>query len=73
MLPRRALAAGHLTSVLVTLERLQLGATDRRGQAAARSRRRIRKRGLVVLISDLLDDPERVIEGLKHFRYRGTK
>ena len=33
----------------------------------------IRKRGLVVLISDLLDDPDRVLEGLKHFRYRGTE
>jgi hypothetical protein len=34
----------------------------------------IRKRGLVVLISDLLDDADRVvIEGLKHFRYRGTE
>jgi uncharacterized protein (DUF58 family) len=33
----------------------------------------IHKRGLVVLISDLLDDPERVLEGLKHFRYRGTE
>jgi uncharacterized protein (DUF58 family) len=32
----------------------------------------IHKRGLVVLISDLLDDPGRVIEGLKHFRYKGT-
>ena len=30
------------------------------------------KRGMVVLISDLLDDPERVIRGLKHFRFRGT-
>ena len=27
----------------------------------------------MVLISDLLDDPERVIDGLKHFRYRGTE
>ena len=26
-----------------------------------------------MLISDLLDDPDRVLEGLKHFRYRGTE
>ena len=32
----------------------------------------MRKRGLVVLISDLLDDPANVLDGLKHFRYRGT-
>ncbi len=28
----------------------------------------IRKRSLIILISDLLEDPDRVIEGLKHFR-----
>ena len=27
---------------------------------------------MVVLVSDLLDDPANVLEGLKHFRYRGT-
>jgi uncharacterized protein (DUF58 family) len=30
------------------------------------------KRSLVVLISDLLDDPDRVVKGLKHLRFRGT-
>ena len=30
------------------------------------------KRGMVVLISDLLDDPDEVIRGLKHFQFRGT-
>jgi uncharacterized protein (DUF58 family) len=31
---------------------------------------RVRKRGLVILISDLMDDPEKTIAGLKHFRHR---
>ena len=31
--------------------------------------RRIRRRGLVILISDLLDDPEDILPGLKHFRH----
>ena len=30
------------------------------------------KRGLVVVISDLLDDPEAVVRGLRQFRQRGT-
>ncbi len=30
----------------------------------------IRKRSLVIVISDLLDDPDRVLEALKHFRTR---
>lgn len=31
---------------------------------------RFKKRGVVVILSDLLDDPERIISGLRHFRYR---
>jgi len=30
----------------------------------------IKKRSLIVMISDLLDDPERILSGLKHFRNR---
>ena len=28
------------------------------------------RRGLIVVISDLIDDPDRVLTGLKHFRHR---
>tara|TARA_B100000768_G_scaffold180081_1_gene199172 strand:+ start:609 stop:1511 length:903 start_codon:yes stop_codon:yes gene_type:complete len=31
---------------------------------------RINKRGLVILVSDLLDDPKKIMNGLKHFRHR---
>ena len=31
----------------------------------------IKKRGLIILISDLMDSPEDVINGLRHFRYKG--
>tara|TARA_Y100000590_G_scaffold439560_1_gene563744 strand:- start:3124 stop:3999 length:876 start_codon:yes stop_codon:yes gene_type:complete len=31
----------------------------------------INKRGLVILISDLLDDEEKIIKGLRHFRHKG--
>ncbi|MCH8828638.1 MAG: DUF58 domain-containing protein [Planctomycetes bacterium] len=31
---------------------------------------RIQKRGLVIIISDLFDDPESLLLGLKHFRHR---
>jgi uncharacterized protein (DUF58 family) len=30
---------------------------------------RIKRRGLVIIMSDLLDDAEKIISGLKHFRY----
>jgi uncharacterized protein (DUF58 family) len=65
--------SGHLTSVLITLERLTLGAQTNVAKPLRDLAEAIRKRGLVVLVSDLLDEPGRVIDGLKHFRYRGTE
>jgi len=32
---------------------------------------RIKRRGLVIVLSDLLDDPGRVMKAMKHFRHRG--
>jgi uncharacterized protein (DUF58 family) len=71
MLPPSA-RGGHLTSILITLDRLKLGDQTNVAKPLRDLAEAIRKRGLVVLISDLLDDAERVIDGLKHFRHRGT-
>lgn len=72
MLPARA-RPGHLTSILVTLDRLKLGTQTDVAKPLRDLAEAIHKRGLVILISDLLDDIDRVIEGLKQFRYRGTE
>jgi uncharacterized protein (DUF58 family) len=32
----------------------------------------IKRRGLVVLVSDLLDEPEQILKGLRLFRYKGN-
>jgi uncharacterized protein (DUF58 family) len=64
---------GHLSALLITLDRLALGKRTNVAKPLNDLAEAIHKRGLVVLISDLLDDPERVLEGLKHFRYRGTE
>ncbi len=32
---------------------------------------RVRKRGLIILISDMLDEPAKVADGLQHFRHNG--
>lgn len=71
MLPASA-RPGHLRGVLVTLERLQLGQQTNVTKPMQMLAESLSKRGMVVLISDLLDEPERVIQGLKHFQYRGT-
>jgi uncharacterized protein (DUF58 family) len=64
--------SGHLRAVLLALERLQLGAGTNVAKPLNDLAAAVRKRGMVVLISDLLDEPAQVLEGLKHFRYRGT-
>ncbi len=63
---------GHLRAVLLALERLKLGAHTNVAKPLHELAAAVRKRGLVVLVSDLLDDPQQVLDGLKHFRYRGT-
>jgi len=63
---------GHLRNLLVALDRLQVGSRTDVAKLLHQIAETMTKRGMVVLISDLLDDPEAVIRGLKHFRYRGS-
>ncbi len=70
---RPSARSGHLTSLLVTLEKVKLGSRTDVAKPLRDLAEAIRKRGLVVLISDLLDEVDRVLDGLKHFRYRGTE
>ncbi len=71
MLPASA-RSGHLRAMLLTLERLTLGQKTNVSKPMHQLASSISKRGMVVLISDLLDAPERVVRGLKHFQFRGT-
>ena len=63
---------GHLRALLVTLDRLQLGRRTNVSKPLHQLADSLVKRGMVILISDLLDEPATVVEGLKHFRFRGT-
>ena len=71
LLPASA-RSGHLRAVLLALERLQMGSRTNVAKPLHDLAAAVRKRGMVVLVSDLLDDPATVLDGLKHFRYRGT-
>ena len=71
LLPASA-RSGHLRTVLLALERLELGTRTNVAKPLHDLAAAVRKRGMVVLVSDLLDDPASVLDGLKHFRYRGT-
>lgn len=63
---------GHLRHLLVTLERLAPGRRTNVSRPMHQLADSLTKRGMVVLISDLLDDPEAVVRGLRHFQYRGS-
>jgi uncharacterized protein (DUF58 family) len=61
--------SGHLHVLLNEIASQTPADTTNVSVALHEMAERIKRRGLVVIMSDLLDDPERIISGLKHFRY----
>lgn len=70
LIPHRTVRK-QLFHILQTLEGTTPGAKTSISPALHELAERMGRRGLVVLISDLMDDPEKVLMGLKHFRHRG--
>jgi uncharacterized protein (DUF58 family) len=64
---------GHLRTLLGALDRLRPGARSDLSKPITQLAEAITRRGLVVLVSDLLDDPEAVVAGLRHLRFRGME
>jgi uncharacterized protein (DUF58 family) len=71
-LPPRATKL-YLQQILRELETLQPGNKTGTAQSLHEVAERIRRRGLIVILSDLLDDPVQVMTALKHFRHRGNE
>ena len=71
MLPASA-RSGHLRALLLTLQRLELGKETDVSRPLNQLADSLTRRGLVIVISDLLDKPDDVIRALKHFQFRGT-
>jgi uncharacterized protein (DUF58 family) len=63
---------GHLRRLLAALERLQVGRSSNLSKPLSRLADALSRRSMVVLISDLLDEPEQIIKGLHHLRFRGA-
>jgi uncharacterized protein (DUF58 family) len=63
---------GHLHALLVALERITAGQRSDLGRPLHQLAEALVKRSMVVLVSDLLDEPEPIIKGLKHLRFRGS-
>ncbi len=63
-------AATHLHVLLSQLDKIQASQTTNVSSALHEMAERIKRRGLIILISDLFDYPEKIMSGLKHFRHR---
>ena len=61
----------HLQVLLREISRAGPAADTRMAPAFHDLAERISRRGLIVIFSDLLDDPDEVLAGLRHFRHRG--
>jgi uncharacterized protein (DUF58 family) len=70
ILPARSVRR-HLYDLLTTLEQNRPGGLTNVGTVLHQVAERLSRRGLVILLSDLLDEPEQVLAGLKHFRHQG--
>lgn len=67
-LPPHATKA-YLRRILVELENLSPGNATGTADALHQMAERITRRGLIIVVSDLLDDPRKVMTALKHFRH----
>ena len=60
----------QLHHLLAVLDRAEPGVRTDVGAVLDAMAERTWRRGLIVVFSDLIDDPDRVLRGLKHFRHR---
>jgi uncharacterized protein (DUF58 family) len=64
--------SGHLRTVLGVIERLEPSRGTTIADLLHRTADLLTRRAIIVLISDLYDEPERVVDGLEHLRFRGN-
>jgi uncharacterized protein (DUF58 family) len=60
----------QLKTILSVLDTISAGAATRVGSAIDAVASRLSKRGLCILFSDLFDDTDRIIHGLRHLRFK---
>jgi len=71
MIPPKA-TPGHLFAILKELEERKPGGETSAGSVLQELAGSFKRKGLIILISDLLDKHEEVVRGLKQLRSRGT-
>src|SRR5437867_7207086 len=70
-IPPRA-KRGYLMEILHALEERRPGGETNVSRILEEIAGQIKRRGLVILVSDLLDDPEPILKGLRLFRFKGN-
>jgi len=65
--------SNHIKSLFSIMEKTTPGSDTKIGDILHISAESIKKRGLVILISDFFDDVESIISGVKHYRYKGNE
>jgi len=63
---------GHLNTVLHAIERARAGERTDFSKALMNAAGRLRGQGIVIVISDLYDEPDNVMSGLRHLAFRGN-
>jgi uncharacterized protein (DUF58 family) len=63
-------AAAHLHVLLQQMDKLRPSQKTDISDTLHQMAERIKRRGLIILMSDLFDEPSKVLAGLKHFRHR---
>jgi len=71
MIPPKAIQE-YLFAILKELENTKPAGKTRGGSVLQELAGSLKRRGLIILISDLLDEPEEVVKGLKQLRSRGN-
>lgn len=61
----------HLKHILAALETAEPGGETNISGPLHELAEGLKRRGLIILISDLLDEPEQVLSALQHFRFQG--
>jgi uncharacterized protein (DUF58 family) len=62
---------GHMRTIYGRLSTLEAGGETRLADALHGTAERLTRRGVVVLVSDFYDDPERLADAFRHLRFRG--
>lgn len=61
----------YVNELLIALQKTTCSKSTRLGDTLHQITEKLQRKGLVILISDLLDDKDTLMQGLKHIRYLG--